>query len=282
MRAHVLAGAVVGLTAGFVASAVALAQVSPASPTSTTSDAGAPDAALPDAAPSADAGPPSDAATPTDAGSPDADNAIEAVSVIRPSTASSADAGDTDYTPTNVGFSFGLRAGYSIPIGTANGSPLSSVVQGAVPIGAEAGWFFNPHFYVGGYFLYGFGIGANQANDECGIAIDETCSATLLRLGVVAHWHFLPASAFDPWVGGGLAYDIINLEAENPSAGTLDESQSLHGFDLTLETGLDWKPLPYLGIGPYAELASGHYSSDTSATSLHEWVTFGLRLRTNL
>lgn len=292
MRAHVLAGVVVGVAAGFVASAVALAQATAAPAISTPSNAVPPDAAPPlsSAAPS----PPADAGTtdapaaiPADAGASDASPAVPAAVEEVPTlrvhpAASTADAGDDDYTPTNVGFSAGIRAGYAIPLGTANGSPLTNVLLAAVPIGIDVGWFFNPHLYVGGYFIYGFGVGANYYNDACSATPDETCIATLLRFGVVAHWHFRPETHFDPWVGAGLGYDIVNTEAEDQAAGTLDQSAALHGFDLTLETGLDYKPLPYLGIGPYAELATGHYSSDSSSTSLHEWVTFGLRVRTNL
>ena len=182
--------------------------------------------------------------------SPIVPGAIEEVATLRVHpAASTADAGDDDYTPSNVGFSAGIRAGYAIPFGTANGSALTNVLLAAVPIGIDVGWFFNPHLYVGGYFIYGFGVGANYYNDACSTSADETCTATLLRFGVVAHWHFRPATHFDPWVGAGLGYDIVNTEAEDQAAGTLDESASLHGFDLTLETGLDYKPLPLPGNG---------------------------------
>jgi hypothetical protein len=208
-----------------------------------------------------------------------------AVIAVHEPAGDSSDAGT--YTPSDVGFSFGIRAGYSIPFGTAaGGTPLSSVVQGVVPVGVEMGWFLNRNLYIGGYFLYGFGIATNVSNDECSNldseGNQESCSATMLRFGVVADWHFRPTTSIDPWVGGGLGYDIINLEATDQQEGTLDESAALHGFIVSVESGVDFKPLSYFGLGPYAELATGHYSSDASATSLHAWLTFGIRLRTNL
>jgi hypothetical protein len=217
---------------------------------------------------------------------------VEVTSAPPDAGAPGADGGDEDegFNPSNVGLSVTLRGGYSIPLGAANGSPLSGVLQGVVPVGAEVGWFFTPHLYLGGYFLYGFVTAPNQNNDLCSSTVDETCSATQFRFGVVVRWHFHPeplvlgstAPQFDPWVGAGLGYDIINFSADDPDTGTLDGSASLHGFDLTIDTGVDYKPLPYVGFGPFVELATGHYSADASAISLHEWVTFGLRLRTNL
>jgi hypothetical protein len=290
MRSHVAVVMGLGAVALLAVSAAALAEAPAASPPPAPALApvgGSPSPGVPDGgAPAA-----SDASA-ADGGAeavPDAATHVgdggEGPAVAAPAAATdSADAGA--YTPSDVGFSFGLRVGYSVPFGTANGAPLSSVVQGVVPIGAEMGWFLNRNLYIGGYFLYGFGVATNVANDVCSNldseGNQETCSATMLRFGVVADWHFRPQTPIDPWVGAGLGYDIINLEAEDEQAGTLDESSALHGFLVSIEGGLDFKPLSYFGLGPYMELATGHYSSDSSATSLHTWLTFGIRLRTNL
>ncbi len=279
MRAHVLAGVTFGIAAGFVASAVALAQTPFAFPIMTTPivlDAGPPipsaiDAGTTDDASSTDAAPPIDAAP---------ELAIP-VPPPPPPPPPPEDA-DAGYTPSDVGFSVGLRVGYSVPLGSAKDVPVSSLVQGMVPIGVDVGWFFNPHFYVGGYFLYGIATGIEASNGGVCNDPDESCSANMFRMGVVAHYHFRPEAQLDPWLGGGIGYDIVNFQAQDTSLGTVDQSASLHGFDLTLDTGLDYKPLPYVGMGPFAELAAGHYNSETSSTALHEWLTFGLRLRTNL
>jgi opacity protein-like surface antigen len=289
MRSHVAVG--IGLLAAalLAVSAAALAEAPAAVAAPAPSlDAGQPLVSDAGAADASDASAPDAAEALADAGLADASDAGEAseasVVAVREPAGDSSDAGT--YTPSDVGFSFGVRAGYSIPIGTADSSPLSSVVQGIVPIGVEAGWFLNRNLYIGGYFLYGFGIATNLSNDECSNldseGNEESCSATMLRFGVVADWHFRPTTSIDPWVGGGLGYDIINLEATDQAAGTLDESAALHGFIVSVESGVDFKPLSYFGLGPYAELAAGHYSSETSATSLHAWLTFGIRLRTNL
>ena len=59
-------------------------------------------------------------------------------------------------------------------------------------------------------------------------------------------------------------------------------SSSLHGFDISALAGVDYKPRPYFGLGPYMEFSMGHFASDTSSTKLFEWLSFGLRLRTGI
>ncbi len=286
MRSHVAVGMGLGAAALLAVSAAALAEAPAAAPTPAPAlDAGLPPVSDAGAPTASDASAPDAAEAPPDAAAADAGDAGDlSVVAAREPAGDSSDAGT--YTPSDVGFSFGIRAGYSIPFGTADSAPLSSVVQGMVPVGVEMGWFLNRNLYIGGYFLYGFGIATNVNNDECSNldseGNQESCSATMLRFGVVADWHFRPTTSIDPWVGGGLGYDIINLEATDQAEGTLDESVALHGFIVSVESGVDFKPLSYFGLGPYAELATGHYSSETSATSLHAWLTFGIRFRTNL
>ena len=77
----------------------------------------------------------------------------------------------------------------------------------------------------------------------------------------VANWHFLPRHLWDPWIGGASAtrpYDHHRQET-NSNARRPTFSSGIDGIDLA-EAGLDFKPLTYLGMGPYAELATGPVS----------------------
>lgn len=186
----------------------------------------------------------------------------------------------TSSGPPDVGFSVGIRGGYSLPFGTANSGPLDSVVSGSAPIQVDVGWFLSRKLYIGGYFQYGFGINAGTNNDTCSDS-DTSCTATLYRVGVVSHWHFRPETAFDPWVGGGLGYEALAVQAQSEDDGSTVEAATLQGFILSGEAGLDFKPLSYVGIGPYVELAAGQYIL-VESFSPHLWGTLGLRLRTNL
>jgi hypothetical protein len=103
----------------------------------------------------------------------------------------------------------------------------------------------------------------------------------MIRFGAVVHYHFAPEATWDPWIGAGLGYELINLVETDNTDGSSSLSNALQGIDGTLEMGLDLKPLHYLGIGPYAELATGPYLGKDNF-GMHGWVSFGLRFRTNL
>ena len=185
--------------------------------------------------------------------------------------------------PSNLGFAIGLRGGYALPFGNVNGQSVrDNVLQGAVPIGADLGWFFTPHVYVGVYFSYGIGLGAGRLNPTCS-APDTDCSGAMYRFGGVVHWHLLPLEAWDPWVGAGLGYELVQMTATSQIDGSsVNPSPPLQALDLTLEAGLDFKPLRYVGVGPYVEVATGPYVAGTSGFDLHGWATLGVRFRLNM
>jgi hypothetical protein len=177
--------------------------------------------------------------------------------------------------PSDVGLHFGLRATYGIPFATAKASALSDLVGGAFSFGAELGWFFNPHLFVGGSFQYGLGLDSSSANAPCPVSPDDSCSESLVRFGVTTRWHFRPKESIDPWVGAGLGYEILNL-SENDSSGSPIESHAIQGFDLSLQTGVDYKPKPFYGVGPFVEGSFGHYWYNPF--TVHGWFALGVRL----
>lgn len=237
----------------------------PAAPASAPADASAPSGETP--APSSDANAAPPANPPGGAPLPDGSGAHA------PGAGAQAKASG----PNPYAFMVGLRLAYEVPIGLAGGYALNEVLSGAVPIVVDAGYFVTPNLYVGGYFAYGFGLNAT-AGPTCPDDDGTTCNASLIRFGAAAHWHFAPRGKLDPWAGAGLGYDILNITVTD-SSGATDGLGSLHGFVLNLVGGADFKPLPYVGIGPYAELTTGHYVSAVS-TAIHGWLGFGLRART--
>jgi|GEM_PF-295214 len=285
------AGLIVAASA-LVATAPALGQPSPGEPPAPSSPSSSPPDAVPAPAPSAppDAAPapPAPPQVPAPAASAPADRPAPPARSTAPPAApesvsgSSAPPGarligheDTVAPPSPNGFSVGLRGGYELPLGLASSLALNDVVSGAVPLILDAGYFVNPHLYVGGYLLYGFAFNASSS-PTCPAA--ETCNGGLLRFGAQARWHFSPERVVDPWAGAGLGYDILNLTQTDPDGNTVSLG-SLHGFVLSFIGGIDYKPLPYLGIGPYSELTVGHYAS-TVSSAIHGWLGVGLRART--
>lgn len=210
------------------------------------------------------------------------------------------------------GLALGLRLGYSIPMGkegaivqpgTTNTSSdnLSDDFKGRIPIWIDAGYRINPQLYVGAFFQYGFLSVNTDKNTACTQGID--CSAHDIQVGANLHYHILPDSSFDPWVGAGLGYEWISLSAKGtvivPGFGSLtaDESILVKGFQfLNLQAGGDFKATPDFGVGPFISLSIGQYSSysmtdnttsqstsgDLQNKGMHEWLTFGVRGQFNL
>ncbi len=287
MRVQAALGIVGVITASAAVSAVAWGQRS-----TWGSGAAAPDAGQSNGA---DGGPAVDADLDAGSGAAvDAAASNDASHTKAPASMNEGDAGDTapppedagsgGYSPSDVGFSVGLNGGYSVPFGSAAGGPLNSVVLGMVPVGVNVGWFFTPRLYLGVYFVYGFGVGANINNDQCN-ADNVGCSAKMLRIGAEVNWHFQPAAFWDPWIGGGLGYEALLNEETNQETAASDLSSGTYGINLSLAAGIDFKPLEYLGIGPWAEVAAGPYITDSQGDALfvlHGWATFGARFHTNL
>src|ERR1700722_818413 len=272
MRARSVGWMVGTIAASAAMSAVALGQGSPGgggakpSVSENPADAGTPAAPLAVAAPDADAHADAVAA-------PDADAHAAADAHADAVAAAADDAGEGEggsFEPSVLGFGVGIRGTSGCRGGMANGSSLYDIVQGEVAIQGEAGWFFTPHLYLGAYFLYGFGVGTVQ-NDQC-TGLDQECSANLIRFGLAVHWHFKPDNWLDPWVGLGLGYEILNVTQTDDVDGSSDLSSALQGVDATLEAGLDFKPLRYMGLGPYVELATGPYLG-TDNFGMHAWVS---------
>jgi Outer membrane protein beta-barrel domain len=261
-------------------STVTLAALASAGPAVGADDTTADAQAEADAPALPDAGSPEDAAVVVDASPLDAAPTDDAAAA-KPLPAATARAGapDEGSGPSGLGFTGTLRGGYALPFGDAKNVAHSDVVQHSFPIGIEAGYFFNPHLYVGVYGLYGFATNGNASSD-CSDP-NNTCSANQIRFGGTVHWHFTPHPNLSPWVGVGLGYDVVNITATD-SSGTDVSSGSIHGFEASLLAGLDYKPLRYLGVGPFVELSMGHYAGADTATSLYEWLAFGLRFRTGL
>jgi hypothetical protein len=229
------------------------------------------------------------AAEPAPAPTPDAGTAPPPPAAVPPAppppapaspTPPAAAPGTNPDLPTDEGFSIAVRIGYSLPFGNTKDVSFSDLVSSAIPIGIDAGYFLNPHLYLGGFFTYGIGNASTSANTPCQLDVDQSCSAQVLIFGANAHWHFQPKRRFDPWVGGSVAYEVLNLRQTDDATGEELRTAASHGPQLGINGGIDYKPWIFAGLGPYAELNAGRFWG--TGLNLHEWLTFGFRLRTNL
>jgi hypothetical protein len=118
-------------------------------------------------------------------------------------------------TPT--GLEVGFRTGYAIPFGNAEGSTgpgadtsMSDVINGVVPLWFDAGYRFDPHMMVGGFFQFAPGFVNTGKVAGCTVS-GVSCSLNDLMLGFQFHYHILPEATFDPWAGVGVGYEFLNF-----------------------------------------------------------------------
>jgi outer membrane protein W len=194
----------------------------------------------------------------------------------------------TDSNASTGKFVIGARLGYGIGLGDImKDLAMSDNVSGHIPIWLDLGYMVTPNIMVGLYGQYGIGI---PSADECD-ASGVSCSASVIRLGAQAQYHLSPAEKLDPWFGLGIGYEWGSITAEG---GGQKQSLSVRGFEfLNLQGGADYKLAPNFGIGPFLSFSLGQYSnystevtgggsqsgsiSDISDTTMHEWLTFGVR-----
>jgi outer membrane protein W len=186
----------------------------------------------------------------------------------------------------------GLRLGYGLPLGNegsaqgAMDSKLSDDIKGQIPLWIDAGYLFNPNFYLGLSFHYGFGLVNTDANPNCD-APGVSCSTNDVGFGLNLHYHASPAASFDPWVGLGIGYEWLGFDT---SGGALSASGGVSGFEfVNLQVGGDFRVAPAFSVGPFLSFSAGRYDSasltlgsstvsqDIANKSFHEWLLFGVR-----
>jgi hypothetical protein len=192
-----------------------------------------------------------------------------------------------------AGAELGVRSGYSLPLGktASNGTDVSDLVTGTIPLWFDLGYRFTPHWMVGAYFAYGFGLLGSQYKDGCDVS-GASCNVHDMRLGGQVHYHFRPQEDLDPWIGAGLGYEWLSTRAEGGGQGA---TLTLKGLEfLNLQAGLDFLlgDDKSFGLGPFVAMSFAQYGSGSCSikvagtttdcggdidSTVHEWFTVGVR-----
>jgi len=183
----------------------------------------------------------------------------------------------SDPESDRTGLEVGFRTGIAFPTGSVmSGTSLSTFVSIEFPFWLSLGYRFTENVYVGIYGQYGF-----LTTSSCGQG--ESCSAYDVRGGIDLQYHLRPRGDLDPWIGYGAGYEQLGLGASSSEG-----SGSVHfdGFELAnVQAGMDWRVTRALTLGPFGTFSVGEYSSASNGTSspsvtqttMHEWLTLGLR-----
>lgn len=186
------------------------------------------------------------------------------------------------------GVEVGARLGYGIPFGKVHSmgpgdNKMSDFASGQIPLQLDIGYRLDPQLFLGAYFQYGIAFPAADECDQDGVS----CSASDLRLGIQAQYHFNPITVDGAWVGAGLGYEWANMSAE---VGGAEVSTQVRGFEfLNLQGGYDFVVGDKLRVGPFALLTIGQYgtakiegalgssSNDIEEKAIHSWLVLGVK-----
>jgi outer membrane protein len=187
------------------------------------------------------------------------------------------------------GFALGVRTGYGVPMGSAkSGTTLASLDGGMIPFWLDLGYRFSPNFYLGGFFQYGLTFPPTHLCPAGG-----SCDGYDLKGGIDFQYHFMPSHTFDPWAGLGVGYEVSRVFETSAS---FDESSAIyHGLQfLDVQLGADLHCSKLVPFGPFIDLSFGQFSKETlkdatgtssdipMSSTMHEWLTLGVRGQFNL
>ncbi|HKU43463.1 MAG TPA: outer membrane beta-barrel protein, partial [Polyangiales bacterium] len=197
----------------------------------------------------------------------------------------------------DVAFEAAVRTGIGIPLGKVSddGTDLNDIASLQIPLQLDVGVRLASNWFVGAYFQYGFGIVSDDATfcDDDDL-LDIDCSASDVRLGIQAHYHFSPRQSLDPWLGLGFGYEWATLSAEG---GNLEISSSVSGFEfVSFQFGIDFEVSRHVRLGPFLSFSLAQFdessvecdganvcsnvgvSGDIEDKALHEWLMLGVRV----
>ena len=204
------------------------------------------------------------------------------------------------------GLHLGLRTGFGVPLGRyadvrtqasvrdTDVNSLGDDTYGVIPLWVDAGYRLDPHFMVGGYFMYGVVLPKTAAaGDPLGGGCPEgfDCFASGVRFGVQAQYRFAPEAALRPWLGLAVGYEWIHSELDGELFSFPFEASASHsGPDLLqVQGGVDFELGSAFAAGPFAAASAMQYTScslELSGTKStcelddggwHGWLVIGVR-----
>jgi opacity protein-like surface antigen len=201
---------------------------------------------------------------------------------------------DTTYdegSTSESGLEIGGHTGLSIPFGSVakdlGTADLNKYIAVAIPFAFDIGYRINPHIFIGGFVHFAY---AATSSEMCArVNGDCSSSGSQWKAGPQFRYTFTPEKRFSMWIGGGAAYEVVNLSL---TQGTATRDDTVKGWEfIRADVGGDFHASRDFVIGPYASFSLGQYfsldetqtggnstSSDFKNTALHQWLSFGMRL----
>jgi hypothetical protein len=178
-----------------------------------------------------------------------------------------------DEAPPRLGPIVSLRVGYGIPFGDrVPDQPLRDLVTFEIPIRLQLDYRFTRRLRAG-LFL------GSVAASRC--AAGSGCGASTIRVGIEGQVHLLPDAIVDPWLGVGVAAEVLQADAFVPGEAS-SSNLTWSGWEApTVGAGFDVAFTRSFALGPWAELAAGQYTrgphGSLPSRAWHAWLQVGVK-----
>lgn len=147
--------------------------------------------------------------------------------------------------------------------------------------GLEAGLRLTPRFLVGGFLDVAFGQAGPDLDAWCEGG-GFSCDTSDVKMGLMARYAFTPAASSTPWIGAGLAYDVVMALSD-----ATDQTPSYGGGELLrLSAGWDLRLSRAIGLGAFVTGSTSRYPDvdrgngdivPIETRARHTWLQIGVR-----
>ena len=194
-----------------------------------------------------------------------------------------------EWGPPWAGPSFSFWLGVGLPggdISNEGDGRLGDLVNSSIPFGGEIAYRFNPAFRTGVFFQL---APLSIAGSAC--ASGDRCDGMDYQFGFDAQIHLAPFRRVDPWVGLGVGWEWMEINATNFTDNIPDRWTYSGVLFPRLSTGLDIPLTPTFTLGPYLSWEAGRFtqvdqesrgSFDINSPAYHGWLEIGVRGNFNL
>jgi hypothetical protein len=147
-------------------------------------------------------------------------------------------------------------------------------------LGLEAGLRLTPKFLVGGSLDMAFGRPGPALEAWCG-GWGMTCDTADVKLGLMARYAFTPAASSTPWVGVGVAFDVLMALSD-----ATEQTPSYGGGEPRLSAGWDLRLNRTIGVGAFVTASTSRYPDvdrgdgeivPIDRRARHTWLQLGVR-----